>query len=296
MKETALNPHLTWLEPASMSNFSGCNGLLIEGRLKIGIDTNFGEETAAWLAAAQPDVVIASHYHIDHVASLKHAEKAGIPQLLIPAGEVHMVNEPRNYQHLVDEQGPLLELWKSLLTRYSFWPSGPVQALHSIDLADLGVGLVTIPTPGHSPDHTSFYFADDAILFTGDMGIDAFGPWYCWPDCDLRTLVDSLIRLREMNAKTLVTSHGGMIQGASACRTAFDKAIEVVRQREIHIEKLMAQGVSSREIVEEGLLYPGHRNYKTEFRHIMGYWEEKTLLQHQTALQAGGIFSDSDLH
>ncbi|MFH0780896.1 MAG: MBL fold metallo-hydrolase [Pseudomonadota bacterium] len=292
MKSISLNKRLTWLEPASMSNFSGCGGLLIEGKVRIGIDTNFGVETAGWLVSSKPDVLIASHYHIDHVATLKHGEDAGVGRLLIPAADLRMVRNPENYNHLVDREGELLAFWKELLLRYRFWPTGPVDGFVAEDIEDLGTGLVAIPSPGHSPGHTSFLLPDEGVLFTGDMGIDNFGPWYCWPDCDLRTLVASLIRLRDIGAKTLLTSHGGMISGEVDCRQAFDKAIEVIRKREDSIAGMTEQGVSNEEIIRRGLLYPGHQNYKTEFRHIMGYWEEKILQQHLAALAVGGVFGD----
>ncbi|MBU1568164.1 MAG: MBL fold metallo-hydrolase [Proteobacteria bacterium] len=292
MKAMSLSKHLTWLEPATMSNFSGCGGLLIDGRVRVGIDTNFGTETAAWLAAAKPDVLIASHYHIDHVATLKHGEDAGVCRLLIPAAELHMVRTPENFHHLVDREDELLAFWKDLLLRHRFWPSGPVDGFVAGDIEALDAGLVAIPTPGHSPGHTSFLVPDEGILFSGDMGIDSFGPWYCWPDCDLRTLVASLIRLRDLGAKTLLTSHGPMVTGETACRQAFDKAIEVIRQREDRIATMKEQDIPDEEIVSQGLLYPGHLSYKTEFRHIMGYWEEKTLQQHLAALAAGGVFGD----
>lgn len=292
MKTVSLNKRLTWLEPASMSNFSGCGGLLIEGRVRVGIDTHFGVETPAWLAATKPDVLIASHYHIDHVATLKHGEEAGVGRLLIPAAELHMVRTPENFHHLVDREGELLIFWKDLLLRHRFWPTGPVEGFVAGDIEALDMGIVAIPSPGHSPGHTSFLLPDEGILFTGDMGIDNFGPWYCWPDCDLRTLVASLFRLRDLGAKTLLTSHGGLINGEAACRQAFDKAIEVIRQREKSIAAMKEQGIANEEIVNRGLLYPGHANYKTEFRHIMGYWEEKTLQQHLAALAVGGVFGD----
>lgn len=292
MKTLCLNKHITWIEPTSMSNFSGCGGLFIESEVRIGIDTNFGAETATWLAVAKPDVLIASHYHIDHVATLKHGEEAGVEHLLIPAAELHMIRTPENFHHLIDRDDKLLTFWKELLLRHRFWPNGPIEGFVAGDIEALDVGIVAVSTPGHSPDHTSFLFPDAGILFTGDMGIDSFGPWYCWPDCDLRTLVASLVRLRDIGAKTLLTSHGGVIIGENACRQAFDKAIEVIRRREDHIADLKEQGVANEEILRRGLLYPGHQNYKTEFRHIMGYWEEKTLQQHLAALASGGVFAD----
>lgn len=292
MKTTKLSDHITWIEPATMSNFSGCGGLFIDGKVRIGIDTNFGQETPGWLAAAKPDMVVASHYHIDHVAALKHAEESGISRLLIPAGELRMVSDPTNFYHLVDRQGDLQDHWRGLLVRHRFWPSSQVEGFTTEDIAELGAGVIAVPTPGHSPDHTSFFFPDESILFTGDMGIDAFGPWYCWPDCNLRTLVKSLILLQDLSAKTLLTSHGSMVHGESACRAAFEMAITIIRQREEQIANWQEQGLSDEDIVNRGLLYPGHKNYKTDFRHIMGYWEENTLLQHQKALRVGGIFGD----
>nr|NJM03564.1 MBL fold metallo-hydrolase [Desulfobacula sp.] len=36
--------------------------------------------------------------------------------------------------------------------------------------------MVVLETPGHSPAHSSFYFPDEKILFSGDLGLDRFGP------------------------------------------------------------------------------------------------------------------------
>ena len=291
MKVHRLTPAITWIEPASMSNFSGCGGVFIEGPVRIGIDTNFGGETAAWLDAARPELLIASHYHIDHVATLKHGQAAGIGHLLLPEVELPMVRQPENFHHLVDRDDELKTFWLDLLSNHPFWPTAPVAGFTAESIAALGGGVAAIATPGHSPGHHSFFFPDLGILFTGDMGIDAFGPWYCWPDCDLPALVGSLARLRDLEATTLLTSHGGMISGRAACADAFDQALEIIVTREEKILGWTKEGLRDDEIVARGLVYPGRANYKTDFRHLMGYWEEKTLAQHRAALAAGGIIA-----
>lgn len=291
MKIHNLTPAITWIEPASMSNFSACGGLFIESPRRVGIDTNFGTETGAWLRAAKPEILIASHYHIDHVATLKHGQMEGIERLMLPVEELPMVQHPENFHRLVDHQGELQRFWIDLLDRYRFWPTASVQGLDVAVLADLELGLLAVPTPGHSPGHYSFFFPEQGILFTGDMGIDPFGPWYCWPDCDLAALVSSLWRLRALEATTLLTSHGGMVTGHRACAEAFDKALDIIVRREEQIARWTAEGLDDTEIIARGLIYPGHAKYKTEFRYLMGYWEEKTLAQHRAALAAGGILA-----
>lgn len=143
-----LAPSITSIEPASMPDFPACGGVFIESPRREGIDSNFGPETASWLRARQPEQLIAVHYPIDHIATLKHGQMEGI-----------------------------------------------------------------------------------------------------------------------------------------------DKALNTIVRREEQIIHWTAEGLGDAEFIARSLVYPGHAKYKTEFRYLMGYGEEKPLAQDRSALVGGGVLA-----
>lgn len=144
-----------------------------------------------------------------------------------------------------------------------------------------------IPSPGHSPSHTSFYFPEEKILFTGDMGIDRFGPWYGWADCDLRELVASALRLRALDVSVLLTSHGGIL--TSDIEKAWDNGLRKIIEREQHIEDRLHKGKTRAEIIEQGIFFRNKSEVMEPMRSFLYMWDSYMLDQHMTVLKEGGL-------
>jgi len=92
----------------------------------------------------------------------------------------------------------------------------------------------TIATPGHTPDHVSFWLERDRGLFTGDTvlgrGTSVIDP----PEGDLGHYLRSLRRLRELEPRTIYPGHGPVVLHA------VDKLDEYLAHREEREEQVLA--------------------------------------------------------
>ena len=99
--------------------------------------------------------------------------------------------------------------------------------------------MIFIPAPGHSPGHTTVYFPKENILFTSDLGVGLFGPWYGFKDCDIYRYVESLLYLKALKPKLLLTGHGGVI--SKDIEGIFDRSIEAFFWRDMGINSGLIQ-------------------------------------------------------
>lgn len=69
--------------------------------------------------------------------------------------------------------------------------------------------LITIATPGHTPDHAAFHWRETRAVFVGDLmlgGMDT--ALVAPPEGDLAAYLDSLDRVRALDARVLYPAHG----------------------------------------------------------------------------------------
>jgi len=291
MKRTRISDKIEYIEPSSMSNFKSCAGVMVSSSSgKIIIDTNMGtEETREFLQTEQPDIAVISHYHLDHCTwgplVLEHTDA----ELFIPEGEEEYLSSLDFFIEKTAAPYGLIQEWREFslgVTRYREIDHFSVYQDGS-RFSTAGVTIECIRTPGHSPSHTAFYFPREKILFTGDMGIDQFGPWYGWTDCDLKQLIGSVLKLRSLNAETLLTSHGGIV--ASDIEGVWDNGLRQIMKREQNIRKRLDMGKSKTEIVEEGIFFQNKSTVREPVRSFLFMWDSIMFDHHRTLLEEGGL-------
>ena len=97
-----------------------------------------------------------------------------------------------------------------------------------IDLG--GITLETIHTPGHTPGHIAFFIPEADLLFTGDVDLTPFGPFYGHDFADLDEFIQSIEKLQRIDAKIATTGHAGPFNGNIA--ESFRRYGEVVHLRD----------------------------------------------------------------
>jgi len=289
MKRTRITDQLTFLEPDDMRLFKACAGVMVQGTRKLVIDANMGPETASFLQDENPQTAIISHYHLDHGTWGTVAQDHTQADIFIPAGEVPYLTEIDYF--LKQTAGPYgrVEAWRHFsvegcgyreLARYSTYEAG-----HSF--SDRRMAIACIETTGHSPSHRSFYFPEDKVLFTGDMGIDRFGPWYGWADCDLRHLVASILTLRGLPVDVLLTSHGGII--TSSIDAAWDRTLAHLLEREKGVAKRLENGLSPDAIVAEGIFFSQKSHVPEPMQSFLYMWDTAMFDHHRKLIEQGGL-------
>lgn len=289
MKITALSDNIFYVEPDSMANYQACAGLLIEAELKIVIDTNLGPaHTTKFLSRRRPEMAFITHFHLDHSAWGHKAARMGTI-VCVPEKENRiLVNLDRLMEATARPSG-LESLWsRFVVDSLGFQPLDDPATYEPGMLSELSrVKIEILATPGHSPGHSSFWFPECGILFCGDMGLDRFGPWYGWYNCDLAAMVESICRLRAMDVGLLVTSHGGLI-GRRIGR-AWNLALSKIQEREDKIIAGLEKGLSKATLIEDGIFFNHKERVSEPLKTFFYMWDAIMLDHHLKLLENGGV-------
>ncbi len=285
MRRTSIIPGIDYLEPLEAANYSACSGMCITAKTRVVIDTNMGQaRTEQFLREFQPDVAFISHYHLDHsvwgALVLEHTSA----DLLVPADEQRHISSLDYFVQNTAAEFGLGSQWRGFaadilhfrdIEGYSTYDSPCTYSFS-------GIGIECLRTPGHSPAHSSFYFPDHKILFTGDMGLERFGPWYGWTDCSIEDLIESILYLRSLRAGIVLTSHGGII--SRDISSAWDSSLAHILRREKGIREKLDSGKSKAEIVDEGVYFKNKAKAHESLRPMLTLWDSIMFDKHAAIL------------
>jgi ribonuclease/clavin/mitogillin len=162
--------------------------------------------------------VVLTHHHRDHVgAAAACAERYHVP----------IWSPPHTGRHLP------VDLAVS-------------RSLHDGDRLDLGVApdgtpwfLHTLHTPGHTANHLAFYEPHYRLLFAGDMVSTQSSILIVPPDGDLGEYLASLRRLRDLDCRLLLPSHGSP---SAQPRKTIDECLAHRAKREAQLLEALATG------------------------------------------------------
>lgn len=115
--------------------------------------------------------------------------------------------------------------------------------------------LQVIPSPGHTPGHSCFYEPKNKLLFSTDIDLTPFGPWYGNAASDLDDFISSIESLHKLRPRLVVTSHSGPFEGKDKIDLMFEKYIDIIYQREERILDLLKAEKSIAELVGKGVIY-----------------------------------------
>ncbi len=285
MRRIRITPHIEYLEPYDKRKLYACSGLALNGRVKVVIDTNPGrDKTRDFLIGFNPDIAIVSHYHTDHSSWCSMVQEYTKAELMIPREEELYF---RSFEHLM----------KNTVGGHSMEETFRNFALKHLNYREIGsyvpfdnpcsfifgdMSLECIHTPGHSPGHTSFYLPGMKILFACDLGLDRIGPWYGWKDCSIEAIIESILSLRSMEIKLILTSHGGII--ARDIVHSWDRALIHILNREQKIAQDLDMGKPLETIIKEGLCYPKKDKLREPIKSLFTMWDSVMLDHHMKIL------------
>lgn len=298
MKRLRITEHIEYLRPEDEIGRFLCSGMIVRGSGKVFFDTNFGEvETKELLASEEPDFALISHYHLDHSLWGGFVRSASDAELFVPSGEEDYVAKPDFFLEKTSGQAPSAELWKPFVLDHlkfkGFREFSTYDGSFSLDLRK--TKIVFIPAPGHSPGHMTAHFPEENILFTSDLGFTdelgfgPFGPWYGFKDCDICDYVESLLNLKAMRPKLLLTGHGGVI--SKDIEGVFDHTVEAFFLREDMIREGLEKGRSRGSIVEEGIYFRNKEKARGPLKDFLVDWDAVMFDLHVRVLNKGGLAS-----
>ena len=152
--------------------------------------------------------ILLTHSDMDHVGSAADIQaKSGARVYASGETAVHIQNAT-SPKHLP----PLVEFIVSyLLKPYQPIAESVITIVQDGDVLPMMGGIHVLATPGHTPDHHSFYCPSAGVLFTGDALNTNRNRIQLTPKvitADMETAVSSAIRLLEIAPAILACSHG----------------------------------------------------------------------------------------
>jgi len=269
--------------------FPWSNSFLIQGSETVLIDTGCGIENLQALKQQYSiDYVINSHCHPDHSAG--NWVFAGLPlHAPLESADSHGRMEPLSRR--LAKPGKLAEIWKKFVVEeMNFQDSFPTRFYQDGDEFDLGdTRLRAVHTPGHTADHYCFFEPEERILFSFDLDLTPFGPWYGHRESDLSQLRRSIRIMRQLNPKVVVSSHREIL--TEGIHEEIDRFEAVLTKREHQLISLLENGATFSDILATAPFY-GSRPYQPE---LLTYWEGQMIQKHLDEIKEKGLIKESYL-
>ncbi|MFX0208236.1 MAG: MBL fold metallo-hydrolase, partial [Candidatus Hodarchaeota archaeon] len=175
------------------------------------------------------------------------------------------------------EPGKIAKYWRDNIPKImGMKDCKPTQSFDSKSEFDFGdVKLLPIHTPGHSIDHYCFYEPYEQILFSFDIDLTSFGPWYGHRESNILQFRKSINKLKELEIKILVSSHKGII--TKDIYKQIDAFYRKIDERTGKIHALFQSGAQTIEqLVEKKPIY-GEFPY---VKPLLRYWEKQMIKKH----------------
>jgi glyoxylase-like metal-dependent hydrolase (beta-lactamase superfamily II) len=107
----------------------------------------------------------------------------------------------------------------------------------TIDLG--GMTLVILHTPGHSPGHLAFYIPEHQLLFSADVDLTPFGPFYGHDFADIDDFIQSIDKLIGLKARIVTSGHAGPFEGNVS--RFLDEYKKIIHRRERQLIECLNQ-------------------------------------------------------
>lgn len=268
--------------------FPYCNCILIEDDLVCLIDTSVTDDSFNYLRTTHLDLILSTHYHVDH-----NMHNIDFPQARIMAHEA-------DFRYLSSQECFITTLGSHYvgkdLTQYlkldmlGYRFREPHETMIDGTVIDLGrTRIEVLHLPGHTPGHCGFLIPELGLVFSTDLDLARFGPWYGNAVSNVNDFINSIDRIIQMKPEMLITSHasGPITSNIQTRMTRFRD--EIYRREKGVIEALYRGKHTLWEIVDENIIY--RKFHEPQMR----YFEWFMIKQHVERLeQLDKVFRDND--
>ncbi|MFX0086416.1 MAG: MBL fold metallo-hydrolase [Candidatus Hodarchaeota archaeon] len=232
--------------------------------------------------------IINSHTHPDHSAG-NWIFQDDVKSIEVPLQGFYTSGNILALSERFTESGEIAKKWRDYVpTMMGMRDCKPTHSFNEKSVIEFGdINLLPIHTPGHTIDHYCFYEPNERILFSFDIDLTSFGPWYGHRESSIREFKDSIQRLGELKIKILVSSHRNII--TTHIYEQLEEFYQKIEDRTEKIRSLLHDRVQSiDQLIEKKPIY-GNFPYAES---LLRFWEGEMIKKHITELQQQGEFLD----
>jgi len=248
-----ITDHIIFIEGTDKGRYPYSNSLLVKDETTALIDAGAGEEMMHKLVTSEKiDLLINSHCHEDHIAY----DNLFRSKVCIHKLEAPVLRSVKKLIELYCEEGSLIEEEMTIFIQNFINFDGIDVDLEFEDgyIFDLGdTQLKVIHTPGHSKGHSCFFDEKEKILFSADIDLTSFGPWYGAIDSNIDDFIASIKKIRRLKPEIIVSSHKGVIKEDIDAK--LDTYLEKIYERDNKILDLLQRERTLEEITKESIIY-----------------------------------------
>jgi glyoxylase-like metal-dependent hydrolase (beta-lactamase superfamily II) len=156
-------------------------------------------------------MVLNTHYHGDH-RSLNHLFTGAI--YAAHENDAPAIADFKEYARIsVEDQTSFYFEWmQGVFKKYQIVDCPVAVKFKDGDVIDTGSEKIHIVhIPGHTPGHSALYFEKADLLYTADIDLTPYGPWYANIVSDIAAFKKSIQKVRDIQCRYYVPSHGERI-------------------------------------------------------------------------------------
>jgi len=253
--------------------FPFCTSVFIDDDIKVLIDPGAGYKRLCDLKKeTKMDMVINTHYHFDHITWNYLFESA---QILINEKEAPCFRDRKvlgSYLGMEEVYGKAwVDEWLKRIAdpetaQSPFSPQNNHKWWLSTDRIDgqykwgdefdFGkIKMHVIGAPGHSSGFSCMYFPDQGVIYTADLDLTAFGPWYGGSDGDIDLFIRSCKEIENIDAESFITGHEIGIVGKKEFCSRLKNFVGIIEKRDELIVSLLSKPLALTELVDKGVIY-----------------------------------------
>lgn len=249
------------------------------------IDTGCGPEACIQIMEKfEVDMVINSHCHPDHVSGnhLFRNSALWVPEERCEeTGAVATLS-----QRLVGPDKTTMEFWenwvRTMLSMEDYRHTDTFGDNHIFDFG--GVRLEAVHTPGHLEDHYCFLEPKENTLFSFDVDLSTFGPFYGNPEADIPQLEQSIDKIMEIRPACVASSHRLPV------KKKVTKELQAFKDKIIRNQNRVAKALDiPRTLDELSTLKPIFGKYIPGVEVIYAFFEKCMIQKHLEQMTAKGL-------
>jgi len=274
-----ITERIKFIEAPNKARFPYCHCLLIDDDKRALVDTSFGPENLQELLQTPVDIIVNTHFHEDHILNNYHFPEAEVWMHPLDAPGSRSLETFLEYYGFADFGGE--KLGQEFIDSIDLHASPVHREFEDGEILDFGhVQLRVVHTPGHTPGHCAFYEEKSGLLFSADIDLSGFGPWYAHRCSNIDDFILSIQKCIELKPQIIVSSHKGIITDDIPAR--LQRYVEVIYRKEEAIIKALHSPLTVEQLSDRQIVY-GENNTLTP---LLIWYEKMAVDQHLQRLIA----------